>query len=156
MRRFALMLLAAAAPLVAQAPAAQHPDFSGKWTLDAAASGAPPGVSAQLTVAQDAKGIKVDQSANTPMGAQSTSLVYTFEGTSKNTVNTPMGGVDMSSTLAWDGSALVVKTSTSVQGQTIDQTDKWSLSADGKTLTIDTSLNVSGQSMQRKQILTKA
>ena len=98
----------------------------------------------------------MDQAANTPMGAQNASLAYVFEGPSKNTVNTPMGGVDMNSTIAWDGAMLVIKTITSVQGQTIDQTDKWSLSADGKTLTIDTSLNISGQSMQRKQILTKA
>jgi hypothetical protein len=156
MRRLALLFLALAAPLAAQAPATTHPDFSGKWNLDAAASGAPAGVTALLTIAQDAKGIKVDQKSNSPMGEQSVSLAYTFEGQSKNTVNTPMGGVDMNSTIAWDGAMLVIKTITSVQGQTIDQTDKWSLSADGKTLTIDTSLNISGQSMQRKQILTKA
>jgi hypothetical protein len=163
MRRFALLciaLAAAASPLAAQTPApaaaATHPDFSGKWTLDAAASGAPAGAAATLTITQDAKGLKIDQVATSMMGTQNVNLAYAFDGPSKNTVNAPMGAVEMNSTVWWDGPALMMKTNASVQGQTLDKTDKWVLSADGKTLTITSDLNMAGQSMQQKQVLTKS
>jgi hypothetical protein len=90
------------------------------------------------------------------MGAQTIALTYSFDGPSKNTINTPMGGVELNSTVAWDGAALVIKTNTSVQGQTLDQNDKWTLSADGKTLTITSDVSMAGQTMQRKQVLTKS
>ena len=162
MRRLAVLLLAAAAstavPLSAQAT---HPDFSGKWNLDVSkldAQMAQAGISsATLTITQDAKTLKQEQTvASSVMGNQAYTVNYNFEGESKNTVSQGPMSMDMTSTASWDGPALVINTKASVQGQDVQRTDRYSLSADGKVLTIDTNMNIMGQSIALKQVFNKA
>lgn len=159
MRRFAAMLVMVAstfaAPLAAQAT---HPDFSGKWTLDAAASGAAGmGVSATVTITQTEKTMKADQQVSGAMGNQSNTLTFNLDGSpSKNSVSAQGMTLDMNSTAAWEGSTLVVTTTADVQGQSIKTVDHYSLDSTGKIMTISTDLSAMGQSTTRKQIFNKA
>ena len=63
--------------------------------------------------------------------------------------------VDLASTAAWDGSALVVKTTADIQGQAMVSTDRWTLDADGKTLRIQRDVGVAGQSMSMTMVFNK-
>lgn len=152
MRRFVptlLMTLALAVPAAAQQ---SHPDFSGDWTLDAAHSqlpgmgGAPPSIT--MHVEQSPKAITMQRSMQSEMGGQDNKMTFALDSTtSKNTVNAQGMSLDMNSKTAWAGDTLIVTTTADVQGQTISQTDRWSLSADKKTLSISTNANIGGQSM---------
>lgn len=151
-------LQAQAGPAGAPAAATAHPDFSGTWVLDTTKSQSPmplPGTM-QIVVAQAANSMKIDRTASTPNGDMSTSTSWTLDGqTSKNTV-TQMGmSIDMNTIANWDGAALVAKTTADVGGQTLEQTDRWSLSADGKELTINTDVSAGGQQMSAKLVLNK-
>lgn len=153
-----IVLQAQAGPAGAPAAATAHPDFSGTWVLDTTKSQSPmplPGTM-QIVVAQAANSMKIDRTASTPNGDMSTSTNWTLDGqTSKNTV-TQMGmSIDMNTIANWDGAALVAKTTADVGGQTLEQTDRWSLSADGKELTINTDVSAGGQQMSAKLVLNK-
>jgi len=148
---FVVAFAFAASPLVAQA----HPDFSGTWLLDS--KSLQMGLtSLTLTVKQDAKTITVDQAAQTSMGDQKQTLVFNLDGTeSKNTVTGPMGSIDMLATTTWAGDTLAVTVKADVQGQSLVQTDKWTLGADKKTLTVDRTVAAGGQNMALKLAFNK-
>ena len=142
-----VVLVLAAAPLVAQA----RPDFSGKWALDvsSAPTGAlPQGTSVVLTIKQDEKTINADLVVNSTMGEQKRTTIVNLDGAStKNTIVTPMGNVDLTSSFAWDGAAGVTTSKGEAQGQTFVQTEKWTLDADGKTLRLETTVSAGAQNM---------
>lgn len=152
-----LMSIALAAPAAAQQ---SHPDFSGDWTLDASHSELPPMAAPQsltMHVAQSDKSMKVDRAMQSEqMGSVNNSMVFALDtSTSKNTVSMQGMSLDMNSKTAWSGDTLVVTTTTDAGGQTLTQTDHWSLSADKKTLFIATDVNVAGQSASYKIALAK-
>lgn len=156
MRRFAALLLLAAAPLVAQA---QHPDFSGKWTYDASASSqsmmGP--ISATMTVTQSASALKIDQTVSSAMGNQSSTTSYNLDGSpSTNTVEAQGASITLNSTTAWDGSTLIITTTADFQGQPIKTVDRWTIDSAGKVLTKNTDISVGPQSMTQKQVFNKS
>ena len=65
---------------------------------------------------------------------------------SKNTVTGPGGTVALTSTGKWDGPVFVVSTKGEVQGNSMTQTEHWSLGADGKTLQLQRDASMMGQS----------
>ena len=152
MRRFLSVLVACAvvaSPLAAQA----RPDFSGKWSLDpkSVPSGMPAGTSVIVTVKQDEKTLNVDMLASTPMGEQKRATVVNLDGSpTKNSIPTPAGAIELTSTATWEGPVLSVTTSGDVQGYAVQQTDKWSLSADKKSLDLETTMNMAGQKQVTK------
>ena len=150
----AFAFAAIAAPLAAQS---SHPDFSGKWTLDPKSVDSPMApTSATMTVAQDAKVLKIDQSVSTQMGDQKATLAFNLDGSpSKNNVAAQGMSIDLASTAAWEGPALVVKTTADIQGQTMVSTERWTLDADGKTLRMQRDASVAGQSMSMKMVFNK-
>lgn len=157
MRRFAsiaLALTALAAPLAAQSA---HTDFSGKWALDPKSVDSPMAPqSATMTVTQDAKTIKIDQSISAPSGDQKASLTFNLDGSpSKNTVAAQGMNLELSSTASWEGAALVVKTTADIQGQTLTQTERWTLDPNGKTLHMQRDASAAGQSMSMKMDFNK-
>jgi hypothetical protein len=90
------------------------------------------------------------------MGDQKVSTVINLDGSqSKNVNNSPAGDLEMTSTAAWDSSALVVTTGMNFQGQPVQQTDRWSLDTTGKTLHLDRVVGVAGQSFNVKLTFTK-
>jgi hypothetical protein len=149
----AFSLIALASPLAAQS----HPDFSGKWVLDPkSVEGpmAPTGLT--VTATQDAKTLKTESAATTQYGDQKSTLTVNLDGTpSKNTVDTPNGPIELSSTAKWDSAILVINTTASINGEQLQQTDHWSLDADGKTLRLQRDISFSGQSFSMKMVLAK-
>lgn len=148
-----LALACLAAPLAAQA----HPDFSGKWTLDTTAAQGPMAPqSMTLVVTQDDKTVKVESAASTQMGEQKGTTIFNLDGTtSKNTMTTPNGPLDLASTAGWDGSTFVVTSIAQVQGQPLQMTERWSLDPNGKTLRLDRSVAVAGQNFDVKLTFIK-
>src|SRR5205809_948429 len=106
MRKFVAVLLMLAAPLAAQA---QHPDFSGRWTYDAAQSGGGPGApsAASMVVTQTSGTIKSDQTVTSAMGTEAATMTFNLTGSpTKNTMNAQGMSLDLTSTAAWEGSTL--------------------------------------------------
>ena len=157
MRRFLSVLVACvvvASPLSAQA----RPDFSGKWSLDpkSVPAGMPAGTNVIVTVKQDEKTLNVDMVASTPMGEQKRATSVNLDGSpTKNTIPTPAGTIELTSTATWEGPVLNVTTSGDVQGYAVQQTDKWSLSADKKSLDLETTMNMAGQKQTTKLSFVK-
>jgi hypothetical protein len=157
MRRFvpiAFALAALASPLAAQAA---HPDFSGKWVMDPATAQGPMAPTAMtLDVTQDAKMIKMGIAVSSQMGDQKLDQNVNLDGTpSKNAMNAGGMSLELVSTSAWDGATLVITTKADVQGQSIEQVDRWTLDADGKTLNMARNASMAGQSMTVKLTFKK-
>ena len=162
MRRLAVLLFAVAtSALAAQSGAASRPDFSGKWTLDVSKLEGPMAqagiTSATLSITQDAKMMKQEQSMSSAMGSNSAVVTYNLDGSeSKNTITQGPMSLELTSKTSWDGSTLVITTKGDVQGNPYARTDRYSLDATGKVLTIDTNVSVMGQAMPIKQVFNKA
>jgi len=161
MRRFVPMMFALAAlttPLAAQGSAgAAHPDFVGTWKLDVKKSvgtGLP--ISMTLTVAKDAKVMTIRKVGTTEMGEQGSTLIVNLDGSpTKNTLTSSGPSVDFNLTGSWDGPVYVVKTKANIGGQSLDQTDRWTLNASRKQLTIATTLVAGGQTKVQTLVFDK-
>jgi hypothetical protein len=157
MRRFVSVAFALAAMVSPLAAQSAHPDFSGKWSLDPkSVEGPMAGSQATMIVAQDAKTVKIDQTVTSPMGDQKAVLVFNLDGTpSKNTVSAQGMSLELNSTAAWEGDALVVKTTADIQGQALTQSERWTLSPDGKTINLQRDASAAGQTMSMKMAFIK-
>ncbi|MGA3205770.1 MAG: hypothetical protein ABSF12_25020 [Bryobacteraceae bacterium] len=117
------------------AMAADKPDFSGNWKLDADKSTfgpMPPPTSMTRKVVHKDPDLSVDQAQSGDQGDQNTSMKYSTDG--KETTNSMMGN-DVKSKAVWEGKTLVITSAANFGGADVKLTDKWSLSDDGKTLT---------------------
>jgi hypothetical protein len=152
MLRFATLALtlgSLATPLAAQS----RPDFSGKWTLDTKASeGSMLPVAMTVVVTQDAKTLKVENTATVAMGEQKaeqkTTLTYNLDGSVAKNMLTAQGmSLELLSTGAWDGRTLVITTKADLPGGKLSQTDHWTMAPDGKSLKLTRDVAVAGQQM---------
>jgi hypothetical protein len=142
---------AAAAPAAGAAPTAatpgmaamihtgggEAPSLSGTWKLNVAKSnfGQMPGPASQTdTIDDNEPTIKiVEDQKGGMMGDLNVTTNLKSDGT--ETTSTGMGGAEVKSTAHWEGSTLVVNSTTSFQGSDVKIKDSYSLSPDGKTLT---------------------
>ena len=135
MKRARVAVIAAAILAVATVAFAQKPDFSGTWTLDPEASGAPPagtggggggmrGGGGPMTVKQTADTLSVERQGRG--GAMTT--VYKLDGSEQEV---KMGENTAKVSAKWDGNKIVITTKTD-QGE---GTQTWSLA--GGVLTIE-------------------
>ena len=135
MKRARVAVIAAAVLAVATVAFAQKPDFSGTWTLDPEASGAPPagtggggggmrGGGGPMTVKQTADTLSVERQGRG--GAMTT--VYKLDGSEQEV---KMGENTAKVSAKWDGNKIVITTKTD-QGE---GTQTWSLA--GGVLTIE-------------------
>lgn len=118
------------------AVAADKPNFSGDWTLDATKSDFGP-IPAPQSMTR-----KIDHSdpnlsytevmVGGPQGDQTTTTKLSTDG--KETTNEIMGN-PVKWTAKWDGDALVQSAKADFQGNEITLAHKWTLSSDGKVLT---------------------
>lgn len=127
---FAIALFAVAAL------AADKPNFSGDWVMDASKSDfgpMPPPDSMTRKVEHNDPDLTVTQTqTGGAQGDQTSTAKYTTDG--KESTNQMMGN-DVKSTVSWDGDSLVIASKLDFQGNELALTSKWSLSADGKVLT---------------------
>jgi hypothetical protein len=131
MKRARIGIIAVAVLAVATMAFAQKPDFSGSWTPDAPAGGAPGGGGGgrgfgggPMTVKQTATELSVETTGRNGVVTR----VYKLDGTESKIA---MGQMEATATAKWDGAKLVITTKTE-QGES---TQTWSL-ANG-VLTVD-------------------
>ena len=147
-------VIAAAVLAVATLAWAQKTDFSGTWTLDAEASGAPAGgggapagggggggrggggrggLGQGGTVKQTATDLTVERQ----MGENKVTATYKHGTESKNSMMGRGGApVESVSVAKWEGPALVIVTKTDMGNGPQESTQKWTLA--GSVLTIET------------------
>jgi hypothetical protein len=133
-----LFVIAAAANM---AVAADKPDFSGDWKMDADKSTfgpLPPPTSLTRKIDHKDPAITISTAQSGPQGDQNTTMKYSTDG--KETTNSMMGN-DVKSKASWEGKTLVVISSLDAGGQVVKLTDKMTLADDGKTLTDILSIN---------------
>jgi hypothetical protein len=136
-RRPLLPMLALAGLSATLMMAADKPDFSGSWKMNATKSDfgpMPAPDKLDWTVKHaDPKLTYSVVSAGGPQGDATYDLTYTTDG--KDSVN-KVRDTEVKRVAAWDGSKLVIKSKREVQGMEISLVETWTLSDDGKTLTI--------------------
>lgn len=140
-RFLALLAAAAITPTVA---AAQTPNFSGTWVLDAAKSDLGPmaqmmgGQTPNITMVIEHKEptVVMKTTTETPRGARTQEQTLTTNG-SPVTTQGARGG-SMTTSAKWNGTALVVTTTRETPNGALTTEQTIVLGADGKTLAVDT------------------
>ena len=152
---FLLLLTAAIVSFCIDLRAQTKPNFSGEWTmvLDKSDFGPMPAPSAVVrTVTHTEPDIKVVTKQTTDQGETTTTLVLsTDEKPHTNTVQ----GNQMTSVAKWDGTAITVKSSLSMQGVDIGIDERWELSDAGKTLTVTRKFATPDGDVSTKIVYTK-
>jgi hypothetical protein len=116
--------------------AADKPNFSGDWKLNAAKSNmgplpAPTTYTRKVTHAEPSITIE-DTQTGTALGDQHDTRTYTTDG---KEIAYQANGADVKSSMSWDGDALAINSKASIQGMDLVIKDKVTLGDDGKTLT---------------------
>ena len=139
--RTILRALVAVALLAGTAGAADKPNFTGTWKMNAAKSsfgGGPAPDSIDRTISHAEPLLQIEEEQLSPIGVQKTSRKYTTDGTA---MSFESQGTQVTSSAVWQDNALVIVSKVAAIG--VQFTDKMTLSADGNTLTsavrIDTS-----------------
>jgi hypothetical protein len=147
-----LFVVAAAAGM---AMAADKPDFSGNWKMDADKSTfgpIPPPTSMTCKISHKDPDLNIEQAQSGAQGDQTMTFKYSTDG--KETTNSLMGN-DVKSTAAWEGKILVVKSNLDAGGTQVKFTSKYSLSDDGKTLTQALSISAPQGDFDMTYVLVK-
>ena len=126
----ALLLVAA---LAGTAAAAEKPNFSGEWKMNAAKTNfgplpPPTSIVRKVTHAEPALSIVEEQQGD--LGTQNTTRKYTTDG--KDT-SFESNGAEVKGSAVWDGNVIVVTSSVDAVG--LKFIDRMTLSDDGRTLT---------------------
>jgi hypothetical protein len=135
---FATCLFAAALAVTAMATtalAADKPNFSGDWKLNAAKSNlgpmpAPTSYTRKVTHTEPSITIE-DTQTGTPAGDQHDTRTYTTDG---KEISFQANGADVKSAASWNGDALEINSKASAQGMDFVIKDKMTLADEGKTL----------------------
>lgn len=176
MRRFSILAAALATAAASIGLAAQdHPNFAGKWVLDAAKSDAGTaggaargrmgrgqmsggmGWGQEFTITQDAATLKVQRD----VGGNPIAETYALDGTeTKNSVSTGRGdNVAVTSTAKWDGAKLVIesKQPMNMGGNAMAMSTKRTLSIDasGGLVVETTRSGMQGNGMATKLVYKK-
>jgi hypothetical protein len=117
------------------AMAADKPDFSGDWKMDADKSNfgpMPPPTSLTRKIDHKDPAVSVNESRSGAQGDLNVVMKYTTDG--KETVNSMMGN-DVKSKATWAGNTLIITSNANFGGADVKLTNKWTLAEDGKTLT---------------------
>jgi hypothetical protein len=124
------------AALAGIALAADKPNFSGDWKMNAAKSNfgpvpAPATYTRKITQADPSITVE-DTQTGTALGDQHDTRTYTTDG---KEISYQANGADIKSAATWDGNALMINSKASVQGMDILIKDTITLGDDGKTMT---------------------
>jgi hypothetical protein len=135
MKSFSKAFLIIAA-LAGMAPAADKPNFSGDWKLNASKSNfgpipAPATYIRKVTHAEPSITIE-DSQTGSALGDQHDTRTYTTDG---KEITYQANGADVKSGATWDGDALQINSKVSIQDMQLVVKDKITLGDDGKTMT---------------------
>ena len=124
------------AALAGIALAADKPNFSGDWKMNAAKSNfgaipAPATYTRKVTHVEPSITIENTQTG-TALGDQHDTRTYTTDG---KEVSYQANGADVKAAITWDGNALLINSKASIQGMDILIKDTITLADDGKTMT---------------------
>ncbi|MBE0660777.1 MAG: hypothetical protein IH602_23995 [Bryobacteraceae bacterium] len=154
-RRVMLGVLA----LTVAAIAADKPDFTGTWKIDAAKSDfgqMPAPEKMERVIDHKDPSIKIKTTQSTPNGDRTMDTEYTLDGKEQKQ-ETPRGAVMY--TPKWEGNVVVIdsKRTMNVQGQQVEITgvERWSLSEDGKTMTVDSKMVAPMGELTMKAVFAK-
>lgn len=153
-RAAAVFALVAATSLFAQS----KPDFSGTWKLNKTKSDLgmmADRVPEDFVVKIDHKDPEIKISQPGMRGGTQESKVSTDGTPVETTSQTQMGEMKSKAVAKWDGAALILDVNREMGGNTMSQSDRWSLSEDGKTLTIARKMSGPMGEMDIKQVLEK-
>jgi hypothetical protein len=160
-RTLALTITALLAISSVAAVAQTRPSFAGKWTLvpdpNAPATGGRGrgmgGLGQAFTATQDDKTLTVI--TNNPQIGE-IKATYNLDGSeTKNPITFGGNTVDRTSKIKWDGTRLLITSTSNFQGNTVETTQAWSLDASG-TLTVESTTNFGGNSTSTKAQYKKA
>ncbi len=134
--KFLFTMAILAAGLASAATAADKPDFSGDWKMNAAKSDygqipAPATFLRRITHTEPTLTIE-DTQTGTALGDQHDTRTYTTDG---KEISYQANGADLKSSAAWDGNNIQINTKASIQGMDVLIKDQLALAEDGKTLT---------------------
>lgn len=149
----AFALASLASPVAAQS----HPDFSGKWEMDAKSStGDMLPQTATLILTQTAATLTFENTITSQMGEQKTKTTINLDTVpARNTVTVQGMALELTATTAWEGTTLVVTTRADVSGQPLEQIDRLTLAADGKTLRVTRNVAIAGQTVAMMLVLNR-
>ena len=148
-----------AAPAAPATAAAAASNFAGTWVLDPAQSDQGQQMiptKLNLTITQSPKEMVVVRAQATQMGESNATLKYALDGTtSVNELPVGDNTVKVSTVVSWEGESAVFKNTLTIQGNEVQQTDKWTLADGGKKLLVNRSFNFGGQESAFKLTLVK-
>ena len=155
MTRRILGLAALTTFLAFGAAAADKRDFSGEWTLNAAKSDFGPMPGPEKMVRKiDHKDPDLTITTITVSQAGERTQQSTYKTDGSESVN-KSGQGEAKSVVKWEGSVLTFATKREIQGMSIEQNEKWTLSEDGKTLTSDGNIKAPQGEVALKLVLEK-
>jgi hypothetical protein len=136
-----MQLLFAALIAFTAAPAQDaRPNFTGKWSLDAAKSdfGQMPAPDSIVHVIEHKEpNIKITTTQKSQQGETTNERNLTTDGKETTSKIAMMGTPqDVKTTAKWDGQKLALTATFDAQGTAIELNDSWALSDEGKVLTI--------------------
>lgn len=148
------LLLTLALPAAA---AAQAPDLTGTWVLQADKSDfgmMPAPTSRTDVITHKDPSLSIKRSiVSEQTGSVTSDLVYSIDG--KEWKNKTADGTEITSTLKWDGPVLVVTSTLATPQGDATITDRFAVSSDGKTMTQDRLIAIAGQEITQKMVLVK-
>lgn len=116
--------------------AADKPNLSGNWKLNAGKSDfgmMPAPDKMERTIEQNDPVVKITTNSSGPQGDNTNTITYKADGTESSN---DLRGMVVKSVANWEGEKLIVKSKREVQGMEISVTETWSLGDAGKSLII--------------------
>lgn len=135
--------------------AADKPDFSGEWSLNASKSDFGPMPAPEKMIRKiehKDPDLKIATTTAAQGNERKNEAAYKTDGS--ESVN-KSGSGESKSVVKWEGSNLTIATKREIQGMTIEQNEKWTLSEDGKTLTIEGLLKAPQGELNLKMVMDK-
>jgi hypothetical protein len=123
------------AMLAGAVAAADKPDFSGDWKMNAAKSDfgpLPPPTSLTRKITHAEPSLSIVEEQQSAMGDQNTTRSYTTDGKEATFL---VNGAEVKGSAVWDGETIVVNSKVDTPGGELLFKDRMTLSAEGKVLT---------------------
>jgi len=138
------------------AVAADKPDFSGNWKLNAEKSDfgpMPKPEKVDYVIAHKDPALSIKSTAVTQMGEISNEVKITTDG--KEFINN-LHGQEIKGTAKWEGRTLVVTQKAEMQGAELVVVQKWTLADDGKSITQEVTISGPQGELKQTAVLDKA